>query len=307
MTQKNNNVNPFLAKLDLPPNAKAVVIHADDIGMSYSTVAGFPHLLDAGPLSAAAVMVPCPWFPAAARMIRDLRGHPRLDIGVHLTLTSEWDDYRWGPIHQRDPKAGLMDREGYFHRREVDVWEYAVPAAVEMELRAQIETALAAGIDVTHIDSHMGSLFHPRLLPIYVKLANEFHIPPFLVRPDVPHMQSGNMPAEDTQALVRLVAQVDAQGIPLFDGFYVMDLGRGEGGWQEARAVLSALPPGSMTYFILHPNIDAADLRAFAPDWRARVDDYRLLTDPAFRDLLDELGITVIGMRALRDAMRTAS
>ncbi len=299
--------NPFLPKLNLPPDAKAVVIHGDDIGMSYSTVAGFPALLDAGILSAASVMVPCPWFPAAARMSRDLRDHPHLDMGVHLTLTSEWDEYRWGPIHRRDPESGLMDKESYFHRHEADVWAHADSAAVEAELRAQIETALAAGIDVTHIDSHMGSLFHPRLLTIYLELASEFQIPPFLVRPDVPHMQSGNMPPEDAQTLARLVAQVDAWGVPLFDGFYVMDLDRANGGWQEARAVLSALPPGSMTYLIFHPNIDAADLRAFAPDWRARVDDYHLLTDPTFRELLDELGITVIGMRGLRDAMRAAS
>ena len=297
-------MNPFLPKLNLPPDAKAVVIHADDIGMSYSTVAGFPELLDAGILSAASVMVPCPWFPGAARMIRDLRDHPRLDIGVHLTLTSEWDHYRWGPIRIRDPKRGLMDEEGYFHRREADVWAQADPAAVEAELRAQIETALAAGIDITHIDSHMGSLFHPRLLAIYLELASEFQVPPFLVRPDVPHMQSANISTEEAQAYLHLAAQIEAWGIPLFDRFYVMNLNRTEGGLEEARAVLAGLPPGSMTYFILHPNIDTPDLRAFAPDWAARVDDYHLLTDPAFHQLLDELGITVVGMRAIREAMR---
>ena len=297
-------MNPFLTKLNLPEDARAVVIHADDIGMGYSTVAGFPDLLDAGALSAAAVMVPCPWFPGAAAMLRELRGHPRLDIGVHLTLNSEWDSYRWGPVSTRDRASGLIDSEGYFHRLEVHVWSHADVAAVESELRAQIDAALAAGVDVTHIDSHMGTLFHPRLLGVYLKLASEYQLPPFLLRPNAEHIQSANLASEDERELMRILAESEAWGLPFFDHFHVMDLSRAAGGLDEARAMLSALPPGSMTYLILHPAVDAPDLRAFAPDWRARVDDYRLLTDPAFGDLLRELGITPIGMRALRDALR---
>ncbi len=297
-------MNPILAKLNLPPNARAVVIHADDIGMSYSAVAGFPALLEAGHLTSAAVMTPCPWFPGVAAMLRGLRDHPRLDIGVHLTLTSEWDAYRWGPISTRKRASGLLDDEGCFHRREADVWAWADPDAVEQELRAQIETALAAGVDVTHIDSHMGTLFHPRLLPIYLKLAADYRLPPFIMRPHAEHMQSANLEPEAAAILSRLLAQAEARGLTFFDGYHVMDLQRRGGGLEEARRVLSALPAGSLTYLILHPNIDAPDLRAFAPDWRARVDDYRLLTNPAFGHLLAELEITPVGMRALRDAMR---
>ncbi len=298
------NPNPFLTKLNLPPDAKAVVIHADDIGMSYSTVAGFPALLDAGAITAAAVMVPCPWFPGAAAMLNTLRDHPRLDIGVHLTLNSEWTSYRWGPLSTRDWASGLMDDQGYFHRREADVWAAADPAAVEKELRIQIETALAAGIDVTHIDSHMGTLFNPRFLGIYLQLAQDFAVPPFLLRPNATHIQSANLAPEDEQALMHILEAGDAWGLPFFDFFHVMDLDRQGSGLEEARSVLAALPPGSMTYLILHPAVDAPDLRAFAPDWRARVDDYAMLTGSAFRDLLQELGMTPIGMRALRDVMR---
>ncbi len=297
-------MNPFLTKLNLPEDARAVVIHADDIGMSYSTVAGFPALLDAGYLSSAAVMTPCPWFPGAAAMLRALRNHPRLDIGVHLTLNSEWDAYRWGPLSTRDRASGLLDQEGYFHRLEAHVWSQANAGAVETELRAQIDAALAAGIDVTHIDSHMGALFHPRLLGVYLKLASEYRLPPFLVRPNAEHIQSANISPEDEGNLMRILAESEAWGLPFFDYFHVMDLGNSENRLEQARRVLAALSPGSMTYLILHPNIDTPDLRAFAPDWRARVNDYRLLTDPAFGHLLNDLNITPVGMRALRDAMR---
>ncbi len=297
-------MNPFLKKLHLPEDARAVVIHADDIGMSYSTVAGFPALLDGGYLSSAAVMTPCPWFPGAAAMLRSLRDHRRLDIGVHLTLNSEWDAYRWGPLSTRDRASGLLDQDGYFHRLEAHVWSHADAEAVETELRAQIDAALAAGVDVTHIDSHMGTLFHPRLLGVYLKLASAYRLPPFLVRPNAEHIQSANLAPEDGRALMRILAESESRGLPFFDHFHVMELNRTDGGLDEARRVLAALSPGSMTYLILHPNIDTPDLRAFAPDWRARVNDYRLLTDPAFGHLLNELNITPVGMRALRDAMR---
>ncbi len=297
-------MNPFLNKLNLPEDARVIVIHADDIGMSYSTVAGFPALLDAGQLTSAAVMVPCPWFPGAAAMLRELRGHPHLDVGVHLTLNSEWSRYRWGPISTRKQTSGLMDREGYFHRLELHVWRHADIDAVEQELRAQIDAALAAGVDITHIDSHMGTLFHPRLLGVYLKLASEYSVPAFLVRPNAEHIQSANLSPEDEQVLMSIINESEAWGLPFFDHFHVMDLNHYENRLAQARSVLAALPPGSMTYLILHPAVDAPDLRAFAPDWRARVSDYELLTDPAFGDLLSELNITPVGMRVLRDAMR---
>jgi predicted glycoside hydrolase/deacetylase ChbG (UPF0249 family) len=298
-------MNPFLAKLNLPDDARAVVIHADDIGMSYSTVAGFSDLLEAGHLTSAAAMVPCPWFPGAAAMLRELGRHPRLDMGVHLTLNSEWDAYRWGPLSTRDRASGLLDREGYFHHREAQVWEHADAEAVEKELRAQIEAALAAGIDVTHIDSHMGALFHPRFLGVYLKLANEYQLPPFLMRPNVEHIQSANISPDEEQALVQVLREGEARGLPFFDYFHVMDLENPDNRLGQARAVLAALPPGTMTYFILHPAVDAPDLRTFAPDWQARVADYHLLTTPAFGRMLADLGITPIGMRALRNAIRT--
>lgn len=297
-------MNPFLRQLNLTEDARVVVIHADDIGMSYSTVAGFPELVSAGALSSAAVMTPCPWFRGAAILLHELRDHPRLDIGVHLTLNSEWDVYRWAPLSTRDRASGLLDREGYFHRLEVHVWNHAEVAAVETELRMQINTALAAGIDVTHIDSHMGALFHPRLLRVYLKLASEYQLPPFLLRPNVEHIQSANLSPKDEQALMRIIHESEVWGLPFFDHFHVMDLGNHENRLAQARDILTALPPGSMTYLILHPAVDTPDLRAFAPDWRARVADYQLLTDPAFGKLLDDLNITTLSMRTLRDILR---
>ena len=109
------STNPFLKKLGFAADARVVIIHTDDIGMCQASVGAFRDLIDFGLISSAAVMVPCPWFPEVAALCRS---RPGIDMGVHLTLNSEWDSYRWGPISTRDPASGLLDEEGYFYRRE---------------------------------------------------------------------------------------------------------------------------------------------------------------------------------------------
>ncbi len=175
-------MNPFLHSLGFSPTDRVVVFHADDIGSCHSSLAAYAGLVDFGVLSSAATMVPCGWFPATAAYCREHRDIPHLDMGVHLTLTSEWDTVRWGPISRRDPASGLLDREGYFHRRVGEVDAQADLAAVEIELRSQIDLALAAGIDITHIDTHMLTLWQSRFAPLYIKLAEDYRVPPFMPR-----------------------------------------------------------------------------------------------------------------------------
>ena len=139
------NPNPVLQKLGFADDDRVVIIHADDIGMCQATVSAFADLVDFGLISCGAVMVPCPWFPQVAAYCRQ---HPLVDLGVHLTLTSEWNGYRWGPISTRDLASGLIDPEGYFYRRSEQVQEHGGNAAVPLELQAQVDRALAAGIEV---------------------------------------------------------------------------------------------------------------------------------------------------------------
>jgi predicted glycoside hydrolase/deacetylase ChbG (UPF0249 family) len=124
-------------------------------------------------------MVPCPWFPLAADFCRR---HPGVDMGVHLDLTCEWDLYRWGPISTRAPGSGLIDREGYLYRTSEEVQQYGDPEAVSCELQAQVERALAAGIDVTHVDTHMGTVRHAKFIRAYLQLVLRYHVPAMLPR-----------------------------------------------------------------------------------------------------------------------------
>jgi predicted glycoside hydrolase/deacetylase ChbG (UPF0249 family) len=145
-------MNPFFKKLGLSEDTRAVIIHTDDIGMCHASVQAFKDLWAFGTITSGAVMVPCPWFPAVAQMCRE---NPEIDMGVHATLNAEWESYRWGPVSTRDPESGLLDADGYFNQWHQAVYDNAKPEAVEREVNAQIERALAAGIDVTHVDSHI--------------------------------------------------------------------------------------------------------------------------------------------------------
>jgi predicted glycoside hydrolase/deacetylase ChbG (UPF0249 family) len=295
--------NPYLKRLGLPDDARVVVLHADDIGMCQSTVSAYADLVECGSLSSVAMMVPCPWFPAAAAFYRSHPASLRLDVGAHLTLTSEWDTFRWRPLAITDPGSGLLDGEGYFHRLAAPVQAEADPQAVRRELVAQIETALAAGLDLTHMDSHMLTIFHPRFLPIYFDLAQTYQLPAFMLRGERDFWRREGLSEAEADELAAVTERVEAAGLPLFDSFYVMSLDQPAGRLEEATQALAACPPG-LTHFVIHPAADTPELRAMAPDWRCRVADLALFTSPAWAQAVAASGVTVIGYRPLRDALR---
>ena len=161
-------------RLGFEAEDRVVIIHADDVGMCHASLAAFVDLVSTGLVFSASVMVTSPWFPGVAACCRNL---PAADIGVHITLTSEWQDYRWGPISGRDPSSGLIDAQGYFHRSCDAFARNGQPEAIAREMRAQLDRAEMAGIDVTHVDNHMFSLFEPGLLPLYFELGLEHEMP----------------------------------------------------------------------------------------------------------------------------------
>src|SRR5690349_11756869 len=202
--------NPVLRKIGLSDTDRAVIIHMDDVASAQAANAAYYDLVDFGLISSAAVMVPCPWFPDAAAFCRT---HPDVDMGVHLTLTSEWNEFRWGPISTRDVATGLLDDEGYFYRRQPPVQANGDPEAVYIELKTQIDRAIAAGIDPTHIDSHMGTLAHEKFIPIYARLALEYKLPPtILIRGDEETFRSADI---GTQLALQTVEELESKGVPL--------------------------------------------------------------------------------------------
>lgn len=294
--------NPVLRKLGFADHDRVVIIHADDIGMTQANVSAYADLVEARIMTSAAVMVPCGWFPAVAHYCRE---HPSVDMGVHLTLNSESDTCRWRPISTSDPASGLMDEEGYFPRTREAVWMRADPEAVQTELQMQVERALAAGIDVTHIDTHMGAVVHPKFIPAYVQTALRFQLPLMCVRWGESQLLEAGVDAATASAVVQMVAVLEGQGIPLLDHMYMMplDMDSDLPRLERAKAAFAALPAG-ITHFILHPFKDTPETRGLTPLWRPRVGDYEVLMNEELSAFLDSQGIHRIGYRELRNVMR---
>jgi len=162
-------------KLGYSKDAKLLILHADDLGVSHSEDSASINALEKGDVSSGSIMVPCPWFSEIADYASK---HPDADLGIHLTLTSEWKYYKWGPVVAKDKVSSLLNSNGFFYNDLDSLAAKAKPDEVETELRSQIEKAIHAGVHPTHLDSHMGSVFFRKdFFEIYLKLAHEYHLP----------------------------------------------------------------------------------------------------------------------------------
>jgi predicted glycoside hydrolase/deacetylase ChbG (UPF0249 family) len=275
-------VTELLERLGYPADARALIVNCDDLGMSQSTNEAVYEALRTGLATSASLMVPCPWARHAAH------GYRGEDVGVHLTLNSEFDGYRWGPI-TRAPS--LLDGDGGFPRTVSDVWDHADLDEVRRECRAQIERAVLWGFDVSHLDSHMGTMqLRPEFFDVYLDLAIEFGLP--LRMAGASAQKSVGFPFRDLAA---------EEGVVFPDHFVFIG---GVGSRTAIEAVVADLRPG-VTEVYVHPAVDTPELRAIGTDWPARVDDHDLVTnDAGIRRELERAGAHLIGFRALQSLMR---
>jgi predicted glycoside hydrolase/deacetylase ChbG (UPF0249 family) len=292
--------SPLLKKLGYSVTDRLVIIHTDDIGMCQASVQAFKDLWEFGTISSGAVMTPCPWFPAAAAMCRE---NPRMDMGVHATLNSEWDAYRWAPISTRDPQSGLIDKDGYFHQWQDAVYENASEEAVASELNAQVNRALTAGIDVTHIDTHMATILHPRFVQSYVQAGMSRLIPNMLPRASAQGFDSMGIDEATMAMYAPILQQLETQGLPMLDGLFALPPEPGHDHIGLVKRILSQVPTG-LSHFIIHPALDTPELRAICPDWKGRVANYQAFMSTELKTFIQDTGIHLLGYRALRDALR---
>lgn len=294
---------PTLAeRLGLSATERVAVVHVDDIGMCHAANEGAFECLSNGPATCGSIMVPCPWFGEAAERART---SPGIDVGVHLTLNAEWEHYRWGPVAGRDRVRSLVDDDGMLPRTTLEVMQRARPEEVEIELRAQIDRALAAGLDVTHLDAHMGTAMMPPFVGIYARLAREYGLPLFVIRPDEATLAARGI-AGLAKVFAPVVDELDAAGFPILDAFDVDSLGfaPGEGLAHNARR-LAGLAPG-VTYLICHAAKMSDELAAISADAHARELERTYYGGEIGRRAFAEAGVRTVGMRALRDLVRGA-
>lgn len=276
---------PTLAdRLGFGPDARVLIITCDDLGSSHAANVACYESLREGLATSASLMVPGPWAREAAARYRGE------DVGVHLTLNSEWDLLRWGPTTQA---PSLFDGDGGFPRTLQEMWEHADVDEVRRECRTQIERAIIWGFDVTHLDSHLGAMpQRPELFDIYLEMAVEFGLPIRL--PPASAERGIGFPYR------RLAAE---EGVVFPD--HVLH-GTTAGIRDVLERALFELPPG-VTELRAKPAADTPEARAAAPDWTARVDDHEALArDGGLRRLAERADIVLTGYRALRALQRNA-
>lgn len=278
-------------KLNYTPDARVLIINADDFGMCHNQNEGVVQGLTRGLFTSSTILVTCPWFEEAADFARS---HPQADLGVHLTLTAEWDRYKWGPVLGPKAVPSLCNPSGYLHQTIDEVYQHDNLDEVESELRAQIEKALAAGIDVTHLDSHMGPL-HLRAdyHEIYLRLANEYRVP--IRMTSRRRMRSEGMGA--------ILDQLDKFGIVTPDHLVF----RGPPSVTETVTywtnLIRTLKPG-VTEILCHPALAREELKSCARDALQREADLRYFTSAQTRQLIANEGVHLTGFRQLRNLMR---
>ena len=228
-----------------------------------------------------------------------------LDLGVHLTLTSEWPQYRWGPLTTVSRASGLVDEQGYFPRNCLELRPRLVVEAAEVEFRAQIDRALAAGIDVTHLDTHMGAAVVPELVGVYVRLGREYRLPVVLPRELDSYtgvLRMGEIPPGIHEAVV---AALDAAGLPVIDRFRMTPGVPSADVDAQYRTMIDTLPPG-VTFFAVHCNAPGDIETIVPPRAHWRTDEYRLFDSGRPARWIADAGIRAVGMRAVRELWRSA-
>lgn len=305
----------YAEKLGYPKGKKVLIIHVDDVGMSYESNQGAIKAIKEGVANSLSVMMPCGWVPG---FVHYLKENPELDAGLHLTLTSEWKDYRWGPLAGKNQVKGLVDSEGAMWRSVGEVVKNASADEVEKEIRAQLERARTMGFNPTHLDSHMGTLFAtPEFLQRYLKVGMEEKIPVMFPGGHNTVVQQQEKMIADQLAMTKAVGkQLWDAGLPVLD-----DLENSSYGWKGPESgdksekalqkyktgkyinAINNIKPG-LTMVIMHCTVHTEVFPHITDSYPTREGDFLAMIDPELRKYIEKEGII---LTTWREAMQRRS
>ena len=277
-------------RLGYAPDDRLLIIHCDDVGMSYEANAAVKELLTSGIPTSCSVMMPCPW---AYEFMRWYQNHPDLDVGIHITLTSEWASYRWRPL---TASRGLLDKAGFMYRNSEAVATHASVLEIRQETIAQIQQALDWGVKPTHIDTHMGtSLASLEFAKAYIGTAKEFGLPPMILDPGPQVMAA----LEDQGYDPRLAELMQRESTPKLTALFGA---AGKDTYNDTKQAiyqqLENLPSG-ISYLIIHPAQESDTMRAITDSWQQRYWEYRIFMEDETREKINGLGIKLVTWREL--------
>ena len=266
-----------------------VILHVDDVGMSRSSNLGATEAVEKGVATSWSVMMPCPWVSDIAHYLQQ---HPEVDSGLHLTLTSEWKPYRWGPLAGKAQVPGLVDPEGCLWRDVPGVMAKASAAEVELEIRAQIDRAVTLGIPITHLDSHMGTLFaRADYFAAFARVGIEKGIPILAVggHSTFARKENGNA----TQELRPWISKIWNAGLPVLDDLHTATYDwKPEEKTEKLIGLLGELKPG-VTEILFHASRPTEDFPVITGSSESRSADLAALTSPKVGAYIQDHGIVL--------------
>ena len=285
----------YAERLGWGPEDRVAIIHSDDIGMSLATNLATIETLEAGTVTSVSVMMPTPWVTHW----RDtyVEDNPDVDMGLHLTLTSEWGPYRWRPVANPDEVPGLIDEEGYMWPGVSDVVENATPDEVETEIRAQIDLARRMGLPITHLDSHMGTLFEPEFVERYVQVGIDEGIPMLMASPAEAERR-GLEWIDEARAIADMVWDA---GLPVIDAIHTDSYD-----WKTTDKVdlyvetIRNLEPG-ITEIIVHPTKPDPVIDVVTGGRDHLYGDYFALISDEVKQAIEEEGVILTTWKELHE------
>jgi predicted glycoside hydrolase/deacetylase ChbG (UPF0249 family) len=289
-------------KLGYPEGKKVLLLHMDDLGMCPEANAAGKQYIENKQILSGAVMMPC---PEAAAFIAYANEHPETDIGLHLTLTSEWKTYRWPSVTDPAKVPGLIDPDGKMWHEVPDVVRHASADEVETEIRAQIEKSLALGHRPSHIDTHMGTLYgSPEYAKAFFKVAQEYNIPANAIDVSVKAVadkfKEQGYPINDD-----MIKILNDYHLPKLDNFTSVPRGST---YEEKRdkflALVKSLNPG-LTEIIFHPSVESDNLKTITNSWQQRVWESQLFADPVVREFIEKEGIIITDWKQIMERFGT--
>ncbi|WP_268224367.1 polysaccharide deacetylase family protein [Sinomicrobium oceani] len=285
--QAQNNVT-WAEKLGFPKGKKVIILHADDIGMCREANVAAEDYLASGNIQSVAIMMPCPY---AQEFINWAKAHPKVDIGLHLTLTSEWKTYRWAPLMPKEEVPGLTDPEGKMWRSVQEVVQHASAQEVEKEIRAQIEQSLAWGHRPDHIDTHMGTLYGDvSFVKVFLKVAEEYNIPANAI--DLSNPMVANFYKDQGYPITsEVIKLIEDYKLPKLDFFTSVPSAKTYDDKVKAfKALIGQLSSG-LTEIIFHPSVKTENLKTITNSWQQRVWEAAMFNDPDLKTFFEESGL----------------
>lgn len=285
-------------KLGFPKGKKVLLLHMDDLGMCDEANDAGRYYIENNFILSGAVMMPC---PNAEEFVEWAKTQPKGDIGVHLTLTSEWKTWRWAPLTDAEKVPGLIDPEGKMWRSVHEVVMNASPQEVEMEIRAQIDKMLALGLTPTHIDTHMGTLYgSPEFLKVFLKVAEEYKIPANAIDLSNPKV-AAFYSAEGYPVNAEVVGMLGNYNLPHLDNFGSVPKGNS---YEEVKSnffkLVDSLEPG-LTEIIFHPSFETENMKTITGSWQQRAWEAQMFADPEVIDYFKKNGIILTTWREVME------